>query len=260
MEENPWFINFESVRKKDNIFALEVDLKQLSERKKEHHFNFTLFPEPFIGNPNAPIYLLNLNPAIDELIDLEDPCEIFPLKERLKEHIICNSVFYKGNISELNCEALQSFPFYHLDPHYKYFQGFWWWYKKLKKLVEEIRNSGKSVFESLEMVSNSIFNVEFLPYHSRYYVEIGCELPSQQFNFKLVRNALNEGKIIVVMKGKDRWFKTIPELKTSNNVFTLKSARNSVISPNNLTSPSSKENENHETIFHHIVERIRNTT
>ena len=52
-------------------------------------------------------------------------------------------------------------------------------------------------------VANSFFNVEYMPYHSKQYIDIGCRLPSQEFNFGLVGTALKEDKIIIIMKGKN---------------------------------------------------------
>lgn len=239
IQNNPWRREIASLCTSSGASGLKSDMAVLNSRNVKGRFDFTLLPEPYIGNPDAPVYLLNLNPSVDDLMDLEDPKEIEPLKERLRAHILCNYVLY-DTTAGFDSEEFQKFPFYHLDPNYKCFQGFWWWYRKLRRLMEEMRRPGKSKYESFKIVANSVFNVEFLPYHSKCYFDVGSILPSQEFNFDLVRSALGQQKIIVIMKGESHWTKEIPQLSRSNNVYKLGSSQNSVISEGNMRPMSGK--------------------
>ena len=230
---NPWAVNVGSWLKESERYMLEEDQKVLDFKNLTEKFELKLLPEPYIGNRDAPIYLLNLNPSVEDLLCLPDPEEIKLLKARLKAHMICNYLFYENKNEWIKCDEYLKFKFYHLDPEYKYFQGFWWWYRKLKKLLEGLQKDNK-LYDSFKIAADSLFNVEYMPYHSKQYIDIGCRLPSQEFNFGLVETALKEDKIIIIMKGKKQWMRAIPGLESHNKVYTLKSAQNSVISEKNL--------------------------
>ena len=237
---NPWADNVGSWLKESDRYLLEEDQKVLDSKNLTENFELKLLPEPYIGNREAPIYLLNLNPSVEDLLCLPDPEEIKPLQARLKAHMICNYLFYKSKNEWIKCDEYLKFKFYHLDPEYKYFQGFWWWYRKLKKLLEELQKDNK-LYDSFKIAANSLFNVEYMPYHSKKYINIGCRLPSQEFNFDLVETALKENKIIIIMKGKKQWTQAITGLESHSKLYTLNSPQNSVISEKNLSSINSSE-------------------
>lgn len=237
---NPWADNIGSWLKESKRFLLEEDQKVLDSKNLTENFELKLLPEPYIGNREAPIYLLNLNPSVDDLMCLPDPEEIKPLQARLKSHMICNYLFYENKNEWIKCNEYLKFKFYHLDPEYKYFQGFWWWYRKLKKLLEVLQKDNK-LYDSFKIAANSLFNVEYMPYHSKKYINIWCRLPSQEFNFGLVETALKENKIIIIMKGKEQWTQAIPGLESHDEVYTLNSPQNSVISEKNLSAINSSE-------------------
>lgn len=237
---NPWAVNVGSWLKESERYLLEEDQKVLDSKNLTENFELKLLPEPYIGNHDAPIYLLNLNPSVEDLMCLPDPEEIKPLQARLKSHMICNYLFYENKNEWIKCDEYLKFKFYHLDPEYKYFQGFWWWYRKLKKLLEGMQKDNK-LYDSFKIAANSLFNVEYMPYHSKKYINIWCRLPSQEFNFGLVETALKEDKIIIIMKGKEQWTQAIPGLEGHSKVYTLNSPQNSVISEKNLSTINGKE-------------------
>ncbi|MGC9123585.1 MAG: hypothetical protein ACP5IB_05915 [Thermoplasmata archaeon] len=262
-KQSPWLINFNSIKNAIENSSKEIGIENEIEKLKEKSFNFTLMPEPYLGNPYAKIYLLNLNPAVDDLLDLKDPPEIKPIWNRYKEHVLCNYVFYDEahcNFSE-KLKEYRKFPFYHLDPYYKYFQGFWWWYKKLNPLIEKvIENLHISTDKALEKLANSIFNVELISYHSNKFINLPKEIlenfESSKYNRELVEKALDEGKIIIVMQGYLKWIKFVPRLSSSNNVYKLKS-RNSVISDNNIITLSEESSEKSTEIFKKLIGNIK---
>lgn len=59
-------------------------------------------------------------------------------------------------------------------------------------------------------------------------------LPSSEYAGHLVRTAIAEKKIVIVMRSFRRWCKLVPELVDYARVFRLKSAQNVAISPGNL--------------------------
>ena len=225
--DNPWADKVRSWQKESERYILEEDEKVLDSKNLTEKFELKLLPEPYIGNREAPIYLLNLNPSVEDLMCLPDPEEIKPLMDRLKSHILCNYTFYENKNEGFHCDQYAKFKFYHLDPAYKYFQGFWWWYKKLKKLIERLQTH--DLLDSFKISANSFFNIEYLPYHSKQYFNIGCKLPSQCFNIELVKTALKEGKIIIIMKGIKQWKEEIGNFAEYEKVYTLNSYQNSII-------------------------------
>ena len=251
---NPWADNIGSWLKESERYMLKEDQKVLDSKNLTEKFELKLLPEPYIGNREAPIYLLNLNPSVEDLLFLPDPEEIKPLKARLKSHMICNYLFYENKNEWIKCDEYLKFKFYHLDPEYKYFQGFWWWYSKLKKLLEGLQKDNK-LYDSFKIVANSFFNVEYMPYHSKQYIDIVCRLPSQEFNFGLVGTALKEDKIIIIMKGKKQWMRAIPGLESHHKVYTLKSPQNSVISENNLSTINGAEVG--DAVFKRLIKTMR---
>ncbi|MDA8054194.1 MAG: hypothetical protein M0Z77_00910 [Thermoplasmatales archaeon] len=275
--QSPWIINLGSIRdamdkqrgKQERILALQGDLKELGSEK----FNYTLMPEPYIGNPDAEIYLLNLNPALDKLLESEDPEEIKCLKRRFEEHILCNYAFY-DEVGGISCEKYKEFPFYHLNPDYKCFQGFWWWYGKLRPLIEKV--SEKPGFSKLEeafkKVASSIFGIELLPYHSKNFgsgrdlvKRLGegnndrpC-LESVKYNIRLVEDALRKNKTIIIMKGRVEWVELIKRMpdykKAENRVYELISTQNSVITENNI-NPSFNRDDPKKSIMAELADII----
>ena len=254
--DNPWANNIRSWLKESERYVLEEDQKVLDSKNLTEKFELKILPEPYIGNREAPIYLLNLNPSVDDLMSLPDPEEIKRLKARLKSHMICNYLLYENKTERYDCDQYLKFKFYYLDPEYKYFQGFWWWYKKLRRLLEGLQKD--NLFDSLKIAANSLFNVEYMPYHSKRYIKIGYKLPSQEFNFGLVETAIKEDKIIIIMKGKNQWTEAIPNLETSGKVYTLKSTRNSVISDKNLSHI--KSTETGDVSFKSLIQTMLNTS
>ena len=254
--DNPWADRIRSWQKESEKYILEEDEKVLDSKNLTEKFELKLLPEPYIGNREAPIYLLNLNPSVEDLRGLPVPEGIKPLIERLKSHILCNYTFYENKNEGFHCDQYAKFKFYHLDPAYEYFQGFWWWYKKLKKLIEGLQKD--NLLDSFKIAANSFFNIEYMPYHSKQFIDFTSILPSQRFNFGLVETALKEGKIIIIMKGKEPWRKAIPKLHTYSKVYTLKSSQNSVISDKNLSHANGKKTGNE--IFKRLIETMQNSS
>ena len=102
-------------------------------------------------------------------------------------------------------------------------------------MLEGLQKDNK-LYDSFKIAANSLFNVEYMPYHSKKYFNIGCRLPSQEFSFDLVETALKEDKIIIIMKGKKQWTRAIQGLESHNEVYTVNSSQNSVISEKNLST------------------------
>lgn len=164
-------------------------------------------PDPFLGAPNAPIVLLNLNPGFNP----ED------------NHFHDEIDFIEANRKNLNHEN-QEYPFYALDPRFAGWSGYEWWGKKLKRLIEKVGS---------EKLSRRIFCVEYFPYHSQNF-GFNTILESQQYGFYLVRRAIKRKAIIIIMRSRKKWYEAVPELKNYPSAFCLNNPQNVAISENNL--------------------------
>jgi len=84
-----------------------------------------------------------------------------------------------------------------------------------------------------DTLANSLFCVEYFPYHSRKYNHARLQLKSQEYGFSLVRDAMERKAIIVMMRAKSQWYGTISALKAYPSLYTLNNPQNVMISPRN---------------------------
>lgn len=207
--DNPW-INLPH----EYPFILPIDKSLIDDlnqklRGTRNEIRLELLPEPYIGNPSGKLVILNINPGFrEEEIDYHRD-----------ESFIKTS---RDNLLHNNKE----FPFHLLDPKNNKSKGYDWWCRRLRELNIEC---------SLVTVAQETFCIEFFPYHSRNYKDMPVIIPSQHYNFYLVRQAVKRNAMIVVMMGKaTRWLKHIPELKDYDNFCAGKSWENGHISRKNL--------------------------
>lgn len=174
-----------------------------------------LLPEPFIGDPDARVYLLNLNPGYDP-------------EEDDAWHA---NVDYRCAIVDNLSHRPAAFPFYFLDAALKKAPGSKWWRQRLRSLIHDI---------GIATLSRSLFCVELFPYHSQRYKAVPKALssnglaPSSAYAVDLVRRAIQANRTIVVMRSFRQWRAMIPELKTYSNLFRLRNPQTPWLSPNNL--------------------------
>ncbi len=119
--------------------------------------------------------------------------------------------------------AATQVPFFLLDPKLN-LPGGGWWRRKLRWLIDDV---------GLEVVANRVLCVEHFPYHSQRYSSRVPRVPSQDYGFGLVREAMEREAAIVVMRSARRWEAAIPELASYGHRYHLRNVQNVCISPNN---------------------------
>lgn len=159
-----------------------------------------------MGLPGSDIMLLNLNPGFSE-------AEV--QYHHLDDH------FRRAALANLAHED-QPYPFYFLDPKVES-PGHKWWQGRLRTLIEEF---------GADRLSRRLLCLEFFPYHSESYDRNTPRVPSQEYNFALLRGAIKRDAVIVVMRARDLWFDAVPELQNAR-VFRLNSTQAVYITPNN---------------------------
>lgn len=203
--QNPWI----NLPKNDPYILFEDQEAFETHGLSTQDFGLRLevLPVPFIGSLNsAKIVLLGLNPGFSE-DDLIKPQEDF----------------------EENQKALtfsSSIPFYCLNPLWQKNGGYVWWSKILKQLIS---------IKGLSVVQKETMCIQYFPYHSKSFVRVPFTLPSQNFSFDLVREAIKKNLIIVVMRSKKLWFEAVPEL-ISYPYIEVKNYRRPFLSRNNMRS------------------------
>lgn len=151
--------------------------------------------------------LLNLNPGFAGR-DLED-CSITGRHEMMR--------------LSLTHELRDSDAFYFLASQFGETGGGRWWGKRLAALIRKV---------GVEAVRRNTQVIEHVPYKSRSFYDLPTRLPSQEYSFSLVRNAISRGAVVVVMLKYRSWVKAVPELQAPN-VHQLRNPQNVTIGPGN---------------------------
>ena len=173
-----------------------------------------LLPEPFIGDPNARVCLLGLNPGYSPA---DDTWHADPL--------------YRDAIIDNLSHRPAAFPFYFFDPRLREAPGSVWWRQRSRWLVDDA---------GIETVARNMFCVELFPYHSRHYKPIPKALspnglvPSSTYAIHLVRRAIRTKRPIVAMRRFRDWCAQIPELEAYDKLFRLKNTQSVWLSPGNI--------------------------
>ncbi|MBK8048762.1 MAG: hypothetical protein IPK16_17550 [Anaerolineales bacterium] len=164
-----------------------------------------MMPEPFLGNPSAPVVVLGLNPGFNPNATRHESAEFYQLSR--------NNLRHEGG----------AYPFYLLTPSLNV-PGRGWWEQRLGRLIEA---------KGQKRVANGLLCVEYFPYHSTKFAHGKVHVPSQEYSFGLVRAAMVRNAIIVVMRAKKFWYSEMPTLATYARTYELNSAQNVTISPRN---------------------------
>jgi hypothetical protein len=167
-----------------------------------------LIPEPFVGAKDAPVILLSNNPGFGRGAEFrQDP----KFMARMCRNLV---------------HAPSAYPFVYLDPAFDS-PNRHWWAKRLKYLVKPLGPF------SWKIVARSILNVAFFPYPSQRYGHRSLRLPSQNYTFGLVREAIRRRAVIVSMRSQARWVEAVPELESYPHLFQVRNVQNPTVSCKN---------------------------
>jgi hypothetical protein len=170
---------------------------QLDDLKDLLWINTDRMAEPRHGDIDAPIVLLQLNPSYDER-----PLDIAQLRsDLLDEHAP------HGGLR---------------DPDNR------WWQKRAFGKLRRIYDR--------ERLMRRVCSIEYFPYASLQFGHSHLRLPTQQYQFDLVRRALSRQATLIVTRGFKLWAGAVPELADAlgHTVFVTKSNQNPSISEGNL--------------------------
>lgn len=175
----------------------------------DHALRLDKLPLPYVGSPGvADVLLLALNGGFK-------PQDITHQNE--------DADYAQQNRRNLMFES--RYPFFYLDPAFKYTGGYQWWHRRLRHFI---------VKYGLEVVASRFACVQFFPYCSKSYKSLPQRVPSQEYSFSLVRQAIQAGKPIVVMRSREIWLRSVPELRNYPYI-ELKYPRNPYIDRKHMT-------------------------
>ncbi len=112
-------------------------------------------------------------------------------------------------------------------PHF----GDTWQREVWKQLIENLKREPK------------IFSIEYFPYHSKSGFKFPEYLPSYEFRNNLIKKAMDDKKLIIIMRMRDEWYKIEkddpinglgPRLKRYANKVFLKNSQRVWLTPGNF--------------------------
>lgn len=224
MVENSW-VNLP--KEQPRVLANDKNVLDKFEEKYKEHKNYEnykfqthLLPEPFFGDKDAPIYLLALNPGYAGKND----------------DVLHENIHFIEAVRNTQQGINQDCPFYYFDPRFEDSPGAKWWKRICSSLINDLGENG------CQIVAKGLFCIELFPYHSKAYKQIPKNIsenhlvPSCDYSIELVNQAINNNKIIIVMRSYKLWNAAVQELKLEENCFLIKNPRNPSLTPNNLTA------------------------
>jgi len=236
--KNPWEgtakdKNGEYIANCDKENGKIYDLKQKYKGDYDYELKLGAMPSPYTGHPEkALVFFLVLNPGYHDG------------DEKVAED---NEDVLLKNLTHSNLE----YPFVSFHPDLKGTEGDKWWSEKLKFLIKALGEKGKDI------LSQYAFSAEYFPYPSRNCKVGNKVLDSQEYTFYLVRKAMKDNKIIVIMRSKALWFDAVNGLESYHNLITVKNPQNPYISTASC-APRLRGNMSEED-FKKIVDALKKT-
>jgi hypothetical protein len=140
-----------------------------------------------------------------------------------KYNLILKDIFDNNRIKEFK-EKKENFP---IRPHV----GDVWQWEMWKQLRETIGRNPK------------VFSIEYFPYHSTGGFSFPKDLPSNAYRNYLIREAMNAGKLIVIMRQAKMWYSIKDgnlgaDLAAYPNKVTLSCTGRIWLTPGNFVIPS----------------------
>jgi hypothetical protein len=223
--ENPW-LNFCPKENEPKFHDLDRAHAQAFNKGLEGHQEYKLAehlePYPYMGNPNANVFVLLANPGINKR-------ETDPIYRT-------NSEYVNRNLKNLKHESADSFlSWVHSTDNPERESD--WLIPRIRKVVHET---------SLERVSIGLFLINFHAYNSKSWYPLPYTFETQRYSFHLVSEAMKRGALMIMSRNLLGWFTAIPGLYDYKNRVTFVSSRSVHISQENLGS------EAYENLLKHL--------
>lgn len=190
-------------------FVLAEDLPFVSAFNRraspEQKIDLRLLPEPFFGPFDAPVVVLLQNPGLGA--------------KDLRHH---KNQQFAASLRRSLRARVHRVHFHLVDPTRG--PGYHWWHRTCKELINRF---------TAAVLARRLLALEFAPYHSKRFAHAHLRLPSQEFNFSLLRRAIERRAVIVCIRGYREWLGAVPEL-SSCTVLRTRSKQAAALSSRNL--------------------------
>jgi hypothetical protein len=171
-----------------------------------------LVAEPFFGRADAPVVLLLLNPGVG----------VFDARWHARKD-------YRSSLLRA-VRSNRQIDHFHLNSEADA-PGAKWWRRACRPLVRQLALDDEDGFR---LLAKRLLCVEYFPYHSKRFAHGHLRLPSQQYAFKLVADAVRRSAEVVCMRGEKEWKGAVPELVGYERFRKLRYPRVSSLSAANV--------------------------
>lgn len=201
---NPWRLVINN-----KTFFVQEDWNVMNPKQRDFLRKHQSYPEPYSGDPNSKVICLNLNPGEKDVIFESIPSNMKKYEKLIKQTLLGKT---KGSM------------WYQLKSH----SGYCW-----------LMNKTRELWAILGREPN-IFMIEYFPYHTPKSFYFPKRLPSYQFSNCLIKEAMENDKIIIIMRHESKWYERIPALKSYPKLMVLKSSISGQITKGNIDTSKSK--------------------
>ena len=248
--DNPWkdIVATDKVKIiKDDKSALKDYVRKCScpSESNQNKDSLNQWPEPYIGNPGAPVYLLNGNPGYSNLDHLftEDPVFVDIMKRNLRHDSLDN---------------LNDFVYFNtLHTRGLVHGGCQWWMNKTKDLRMAL--AGSHPF---------ILALEYSPFHSKNGVMPDLnklmQTKAYQYTNYLLKLAIESDKILILMRKQKLWMDRLKQVASEKSltlheekIMKLSSVNNVCLSSKNLKFWDDTSTINGRTAWDTLLEELR---
>lgn len=226
----------------DLKFILDGDLKCLG-RKAREKLHTELLPKPFMGNPNAPVWYLPINPSYSEIDRYDDlginpgkirSCDISEWLDRGKNKVACRTKRQDILLAQLRLDVDGPFAFLEEAfntlgdcPSCRDSGGYRWWRRRLFGAASSsadylLKTAGVAM--DAKNVGKKLFVLESFPYHSKNF-NVKYYTSTAYFAFwkNLVEWGIDNGKKFII-RAKNKKFRELTscaklELVAMNSVI-----------------------------------------
>lgn len=213
--------------------------------RKPVGLSFDYFPEPFWGDANSNVYCLNMNPGeLDP--DFTQANDGNRVVEKYNQDVLNHRFRDDGCIFEIGKPIYENLTLRDqiLDAYFATPQK----QRPAKKKVNPRPHLGnfwhREMWNSLRRQLRrdpKIFFIEYFPYHSNRGFKFPDYLPSYEYRNWLVEEAMNTGKMIIIMRKEEEWYNIKDNnignrLRTYSNKLLLKNRQRVWLSQGNLVN------------------------
>lgn len=172
----------------------------------KHNIQLNTLPEPYTGDPESNVYLLNMNPG---------------RRDEEFEKIECNRLKYELLTKLTLSHQLKHSMWYHMKGH----DGYSWIKNKTNQLLKET-------------LYPRFFMIEYFPYHSEKGFEFPEYLPSYQYTNSILKRWFErptENRFFIILRNDEKWLRRINKIEVSQLCpAVLKNKQNVSLTRNNI--------------------------